>query len=101
MSEKKKFIKVEVIMDDKEKNQDYKDFIKPMIGMAFLIAVTFPNNFPKEDLIMADSDNSIKWTLCENKVSKEDKLLLGDCERLIFEGKSRKKEKMTSELNYF
>jgi hypothetical protein len=60
--------------------------------------VTFPSNFPKQELL--DNENpSINWTLCENKSHyvKDDKLLVGDSEKLFFEGKSRRKEKMSSE----
>jgi len=63
-----------------------------------IIIVTFPNNFPKNEILNNDSE-VVKWTLCENKSHqvKDDKLLIGESEKLFFEGKSRRKEKNSSE----
>ena len=72
--------------------------INPIIRKLHLNLVMFPNNFPKEDIINNEK-NLVNWTLCENKSHqvKDDKLLIGDSEKLFLEGKSSRKDKNSSE----
>ena len=42
-------------------------------------------------------DNHENWALCENKNRKDDKLLIGQYDQLIFEGRSEKLNNNKSE----
>jgi len=53
--------------------------------------VVFPNNHPKDEYLFSN-DNLDNWVLCENKdlKRKEDKLLIGQYDRIEFDAKSKK-----------
>jgi hypothetical protein len=78
----KPFFKVDYIKDTSNDNQ------KPSI-------VVFPNNFPKLEELN-DSEKT-KWGYYSNKdkKQKDDKLLLGENEKVSYEGKSKTQNNMS------
>ena len=90
----KKYISINFLSNGGEENSIKEQiYLKPSLGNYINKTysnkiVTFPMNYPKLENLNNEDTN---WVLGENKDKKrrEEKILLGETERLLYDGRSK------------
>ena len=88
----KKYISMNFLSNGEDVSNRDSVNLKPSLGKInfnlLYWLVTFPLNHPKLDTLNDDKTN---WILGENKDKKrrEEKILLGETERMLYDGKSK------------